>query len=154
MKKVIVSFLVSLSMILALTLIIEPAQAQASSTLTVQDKVIHEGKKYIGTKYRYGGTTPKGFDCSGFIGFTYKKATGKTLPRTAAQMYKTGKSISKANLKKGDLVFFSTVKKGASHAGIYIGNNQFIHASSSKGVTITALSNSYWKSRYIGAKRV
>ena len=154
MKKVIVSFLVSLSMILALTTIIEPAQAQASSKLTVQDKVIHEGKKYIGTKYRYGGTTPKGFDCSGFIGFTYKKATGRTLPRTAAQMYKTGKPVSKANLKKGDLVFFSTVKKGASHAGIYIGNNQFIHASSSKGVTITALSNSYWKSRYIGAKRV
>ena len=154
MKKVIVSFLLSLSMILALTAVLDPSPAEASSKMTAEDKVIQEGKKYIGTKYRYGGTTPKGFDCSGFIGFTYKKATGKTLPRTAAQMYKTGKAVTKANLKKGDLVFFSTVKKGASHAGIYIGNNQFIHASSSKGVTITALSNAYWKSRYIGAKRV
>ena len=115
-------------------------------------KVVTEAKKLIGTPYKWGGTTPKGFDCSGFVYYTYKKA-GKVLPRSSAEMYKLGTSVSKSQLRPGDLVFFTTYKKGASHVGIYIGNNQMIHASS-KGVKIDSINNSYWKPRFIGAKRL
>ncbi|PKG25646.1 C40 family peptidase [Niallia nealsonii] len=120
--------------------------ASSKSAVTV-------AKKYIGTPYKYGGMSPKGFDCSGLVGYSYKK-TGKTLPRTAGDMYKKGKKVTKKNLKKGDLIFFSTYKKGASHVGIYVGDNKFIHSSSSKGVKIDQLSNTYWKSKYYGAKRL
>ncbi|WP_163100740.1 C40 family peptidase [Peribacillus alkalitolerans] len=147
MKKALVATVLMLTILIGF---IAPSAEAAYSP----DKIVSEGKKYIGTKYKFGGTTPKGFDCSGFLGYTFKKATGKTLPRTAAGIYATGKAVSKSKLQKGDLVFFTTYKKGASHAGIYIGNNQFIHASSSKGVSIASLNNSYWKPRFIGAKRM
>lgn len=151
MKKVIVSSILTLAMMFTF---LSPSNTEAAVQKTsVQDKIINEGKKYIGTKYKFGGTTPKGFDCSGFIGYAFKKGGGKTLPRATAQMFKTGKSVNKTHLQKGDVVFFTTYKKGASHAGIYIGNNKFLHSSSSKGVTIDSLSNSYWKPKYIGAKR-
>ncbi|MGV3240836.1 C40 family peptidase, partial [Streptococcus hyovaginalis] len=106
-----------------------------------------------GSPYKYGGTSPKGCDCSGFVGSRYTKV-GKSLPRTTADMSKKGKKVKKSNLKKGDLIFFKTYKKGASHVGIYIGSNQFIHSSSSKGVKVDKLSNSYWKTKYYGAKRI
>ncbi|GMO00245.1 C40 family peptidase [Parageobacillus thermoglucosidasius] len=116
--------------------------------------LIAEAKKLIGTPYRYGGTTPKGFDCSGFVYYTHKKV-GKILPRSSNQMYQKGKAVHKSNLRPGDLVFFNTskTKKGVSHVAIYIGNNRIIHAVS-KGVKIDSLSNSYWKSKYVGAKRL
>jgi cell wall-associated NlpC family hydrolase len=101
----------------------------------------------------YGGTTPSGFDCSGFIQYVFAK-NGVTLPRVSRDQYKTGSSVSFSNLKAGDLVFFSLAKNGiVDHAGIYVGNGQFINASSSKGVTIYTL-GTYWKSAYVGAKRV
>ncbi|WP_153127132.1 C40 family peptidase [Peribacillus tepidiphilus] len=149
MKKRIIAPILMLAMLITLITPINSAEAAFSP-----DKIISEGKKYIGTRYQYGGSTPKGFDCSGFVAYTYKKATGITLPRTAAGMFQKGKAVHKSKLQKGDLVFFSTYKKGASHAGIYIGNNQFIHASSSKGVKIDSLNSSYWKNKYIGAKRL
>ncbi|WP_019243468.1 MULTISPECIES: C40 family peptidase [Bacillus] len=152
MKKIIVSSVLALSLISTFLL---PNYTEAASTTTVeQNKVINTGKKFIGTKYRFGGTTPSGFDCSGFVGYTYSKAIGKKLPRSTSELYQTGKAVSKSNLQVGDLVFFTTYKKGASHTGIYVGNNKFIHSSSSKGVTIDSLSNSYWKPKYIGAKRI
>lgn len=80
--------------------------------------------------------------------------TGIQLPRTTIGQFNIGTSINKEDLKKGDLVFFETYRSGPSHLGIYIDNNNFIHASSSKGVTISSLDESYWKSRYIGARRV
>jgi cell wall-associated NlpC family hydrolase len=110
-------------------------------------------KKYIGVPYKWGGTSPKGFDCSGLIGYSYSKA-GKKIPRTTGQLYKTGQAVQKKSLKKGDVVFFSTYKKGPSHVGLYLGGNQFIHASSSKGVKIDSMSNPYWSKAYYGAKRI
>ncbi|MBC2722210.1 MAG: C40 family peptidase [Desulfosporosinus sp.] len=115
--------------------------------------IIATGKQYIGVKYVYGGTTPSGFDCSGFTQYVFAK-NGINLPRVSRDQFKTGTSVSFSNLKSGDLVFFSLAKNGVvDHVGIYVGNGQFINASSSKGVTIYTL-GSYWKSVYVGAKRV
>ncbi|MEZ2717664.1 peptidase P60 [Niallia circulans] len=147
MKKVLVMSLLSFGLLFSG--IFNAHEASAAS----KKSVVTIAKKYIGTPYKYGGTSPKGFDCSGFVGYSYKKL-GKSLPRTTASMYKKGKKVKKSNLKKGDLIFFKTYKKGASHVGIYIGSNQFIHSSSSKGVKVDKLSNSYWKTKYYGAKRI
>ncbi|WP_102273760.1 C40 family peptidase [Cytobacillus massiliigabonensis] len=111
-------------------------------------------KLYIGSPYQFGGTSPVGFDCSGYIQFVFKKM-GVQLPRTTADQYHFGKDIDRAQLRVGDIVFFETYKDGPSHDGIYLGDNQFIHASTSKGVMFSSLDDPYyWKERYIGAKRV
>ncbi|MEK4909523.1 C40 family peptidase [Niallia sp. FSL R7-0648] len=147
MKKVLVMSFLSFGLLYSG--IFTAPEASAAS----KKSVVTVAKNYIGTPYKYGGTSPKGFDCSGFVGYSYKKV-GKSLPRTTASIYKKGKKVKKANLQKGDLIFFETYKKGASHVGIYIGSNQFIHSSSSKGVKVDKLSNSYWKTKYYGAKRI
>lgn len=125
-----------------------------SSTKTSKaSAIIATGKQYIGVKYVYGGTTPSGFDCSGFVQYVFAK-NGISLPRVSRDQYHEGTSVSFSNLKAGDLVFFSVAKNGAvDHLGIYVGNGQFINASSSKGVTIYTL-GPYWKSAFVGAKRV
>ena len=117
------------------------------------ENIIATAKKYMGVPYVWGGTTPAGFDCSGFVQYVYRQH-GITLPRTSAQQYTAGKSVKKSELKPGDLVFFATDYTKVNHLGIYIGNGQFIHASSSKGVTVSSMSNSYWMPRYYGARRV
>lgn len=126
----------------------------SSSTRTSKaSAIIATSKQYIGVKYVFGGTTPSGFDCSGFTKYVFAK-NGVTLPRVSRDQYKKGTSVSLSNLKPGDLVFFSFAKNGVvDHVGIYVGNEQFINASSSKGVTIYTL-GTYWKSVYVGAKRV
>lgn len=112
-------------------------------------------KSYIGVPYVWGGSSPDGFDCSGFSSYVMSK-NGIPIPRVAAdQYYNSGKWISKNQLAKGDLVFFTTYKAGPSHVGIYIGNDQFIHASSGAGkITISSMSNPYYAQRFIGAKRI
>ncbi|MEH6945255.1 C40 family peptidase [Bacillus sp. JJ722] len=150
MKKLII--LTTLAFGILFSGIFGSVDASAASTTNYRVNAANIGQKFIGVPYKWGGTTPSGFDCSGFVGYAYKKS-GKALPRTAAQMYQKGTSIAKNRLQKGDTVFFSTYKKGASHVGIYVGNNKFVHASS-KGVKVDSLNNSYWKSKYLGAKRI
>ena len=116
--------------------------------------VITTAKKYIGTPYAFGGTTPKAFDCSGYLQYVFAK-NGISIPRTADEQYKLGlRTKSSKQLVPGDLVFFTTYEAGASHCGIYLGNGRFIHASASKGVRIDELSNSYWSPRYYGGKHI
>ncbi|WP_404427527.1 NlpC/P60 family protein [Ureibacillus chungkukjangi] len=117
------------------------------------NEVTATASKYIGTPYRYGGTTASGFDCSGFTQKVFSEL-GISLTRTTSSQYAQGTSVSKSNLEVGDLVFFNTSGRGVSHVGIYVGNNSFTHASSSKGITTSKLSESYWATRYIGAKRI
>ncbi|SFG76220.1 Putative peptidoglycan binding domain-containing protein [Priestia megaterium] len=123
----------------------------SSTSSSSASKVISYGKRFMGTPYVWGGSTPSGFDCSGFLNYVYRNAVGVNLPRTVAAIYQTGTRVSSP--QPGDIVFFETYKPGASHAGIYLGNGQFLNASSSQGVTISSMSNSYWSKRYLGAKR-
>lgn len=115
--------------------------------------VISTAKKYIGVPYQFGGTTPKAFDCSGYLQYVFAK-NGMNLPRTADLQYKLGKSMEASKLEAGDLVFFSTYEAGASHCGLYLGKGEFIHVSSSKGVRIDKLNDSYWKTKYYGGKHI
>lgn|GEM_PF-1000400 len=129
------------------------APSPSPTPATKASAIIATGKQYTGVKYVYGGTTPSGFDCSGFTRYVFAK-NGVSLPRVSRDQYKVGTSVSFSNLKAGDLVFFSFAKNGVvDHVGIYVGSGQFINASSSKGVTIYTL-GTYWKSVYVGAKRV
>ncbi len=105
-----------------------------------------------GIPYRFGGTTPAGFDCSGFTQYVFAKF-GINLPRTSYDQIQVGSAVPKADLKAGDLVFFTTYTAGASHVGIYIGNSQFVHASTS-GTRTGSLTTSYYINRYVGARRV
>lgn len=127
------------------------SQVKTASTNT-SSNLVRVAKKYKGVPYVWGGSTPKGFDCSGYLNYVFSKGAGINLPRTVADIYKQGKKVS--SLQAGDIVFFQTYKKGASHAGVYLGGNKFIHSSSSSGVTVSSMNNSYWSKRYLGAKRM
>ncbi|MGE6487610.1 C40 family peptidase [Paenisporosarcina sp. NPDC076898] len=153
LKSFVAKFITACTM--ATILVTAPLSIQTEAAGSIESKeLISVANNLIGTKYVYGGTTAKGFDCSGFIGYVYKEL-GLNLPRTSAGMYATGTKVSYDNLQPGDLVFFNTSGRGVSHAGIYIGAEKFVHSSSSKGVSIARLDDPYyWGARYIGAKRV
>lgn len=110
-------------------------------------------KKYKAVPYKYGGTSIKGFDCSGFVQFTYKSLFNINLPRTTWHMLKEGVSISKKKLQVGDLVLFKT-SKHYRHVGIFMGDNLFIHVSTKKGLMKSSLNNPYWIKHYLTSRRV
>lgn len=109
--------------------------------------------EWYGTRYRMGGTTKSGVDCSAFVQAVYLSAFGVAIPRTAAEQFRAAHIISATELKEGDLVFFNTIG-GISHVGLYLRNNKFVHASSSDGVKVSDLYESYYLRRYIGAGRI
>ena len=115
-------------------------------------RIVQTSMQYMGVPYVFGGSTPSGFDCSGYVRYVFAQA-GIYLPRMADEQYYSTTPISTIDLRAGDLVFFSTYTYGPSHVGIYLGDGEFIHASSSRGVSIASLSTSYWTSTYIGARR-
>ncbi len=116
-------------------------------------EVLTYANTFTGVPYKFGGTTPAGFDCSGYIRYVFQKI-GFDMPRQADEQYTVGKKVEKNNLQPGDLVFFETYEPGISHSGIYIGDGQFISATSSSGVAVADIDDSYWGPRYRGAKRV
>ena len=111
-------------------------------------------KSWIGTPYVYGGSSKSGTDCSGYVMQLYKAHYGISLPHNAGQMYNDsrGSSVSRGSLKEGDLVFFGSFWK-IDHVGIYLKGDRFTHASSSKGVIISSMSDNYWRPKYQGARR-
>ncbi|MDO7908683.1 C40 family peptidase [Paenibacillus sp. JX-17] len=114
------------------------------------DQVIDSAK---GTSYVSGGTSLSGFDCSGFTMYVFNKL-GIKLPHQSGSQFSMGKSVSRNEMRPGDLVFFNTSGRGVSHVGIFVGEGKFAHASSSRGVIISSLNESYYAKRYIGAKRI
>lgn len=118
-------------------------------------RLVEETKKYLGVSYVYGGTSPSGFDCSGFVYYVYRQC-GYTITRTATAQNSVGSYVSRDNLQPGDIIiFYNSAKSAIGHSGIYIGNGQFIHASSGSGkVVITNLSASYYNTHYYSARRV
>lgn len=109
---------------------------------------------WYGVRYRRGGNTKTGVDCSGFTVAVYAAVYGMTLPRVSREQYRISRKISTTELREGDLVFFNTTGRGVSHVGVYLGNNRFIHASVSKGVMVNSLFESYYLKRFIGAGRI
>ncbi len=122
-----------------------------SRTSSLAISLTRSAMRFIGTPYVFGGTSPTGFDCSGYTQHVFAML-GISLPRTADAQYYAGRP-TKGGIAAGDLVFFQTYLPGPSHVGIYLGGGRFIH-SSSHGVRISALRESYWAARYLGAKRV
>ncbi|MGC1381990.1 MAG: C40 family peptidase [Candidatus Baltobacteraceae bacterium] len=120
-------------------------------TSKIAQQLTHSALHFLGVPYVFGGTTSSGFDCSGFVQHVFAML-GIEVPRTADAQYDVGRPAV-GGPRPGDLVFFDTYG-GVSHVGIYLGRGQFVHASSSRGVMVSRLSESYWASRYVGAKRL
>jgi hypothetical protein len=127
--------------------------AAAGNETPKEAAIIATAKKYLGVPYVFGGETTSGIDCSSFTQHVMR-ANGIDLPRTAAEQFAIGTPVNRSDLQPGDLVFFTTYKPGASHVGIYMGNNRFIQASSRAGkVTISNLTDAFYTEHYIGARR-
>lgn len=125
------------------------------SSKPVQRDVIRTARSLLGTPYKYGGTTPEGFDCSGFVQYVYRTAARVLLPRMTHDLIRSGKPIRPGQLRPADLVYFKIEHQKPLHVGIYLGDGAFIHAPSAHGkVNIQRLDQVYWKDRYLGARRV
>ena len=134
--------------------IIDAAEAASSGSAS---EVVDLAMQYLGYPYCYGGSSPSGFDCSGFVRYVYSQL-GCSLNRTASAQMSNGTSVSMSELQPGDLVFFLKSGSGASrasHVGIYIGGGQFIHAStSSTGVIISDMDSAYYTTGFVGGRRI
>ncbi len=128
-------------------------QHKKSSSPKNLAKLYAQYNEYKGTPYRLGGTSKRGVDCSGFTQLTFKNKFNIHLERTTREQIKMGHKISKSSLESGDLVFFKTSWRSL-HVGMYLENNKFLHASTSQGVTISSLNESYWRKKYIQSRRI
>ena len=123
--------------------------------LTYREKILFEVIKYLDTPYKYGGNSDKGIDCSAFTKQVFENSVTAELPRSAREQFGVGEKIDKDELKFGDLVFFNTRRRSnPGHVGIYLGDNQFVHASRQLGVTVSSLDEKYYKTRFSGARRI
>ncbi|BEH71921.1 hypothetical protein GBS0709_10380 [Edwardsiella tarda] len=119
----------------------------------IKSKIMDQYASWKGVRYRLGGDSKRGIDCSAFVQRTFREQFGLELPRSTSQQEGTGRAIKRSKLRIGDLVLFRAGSTGR-HVGIYLGNDQFVHASTSSGVTISNLNETYWKKRYREARRV
>ena len=137
-------------------LLAQGSPLEAGTPGLILSGVLEKAETMIGVPYLWGGNTPEeGLDCSGFVRYVYQKAAGILLPRLSAQISRKGKAIAQTDLHPGDLVFFNTPRGAATHVGIYVGENQFIHAPRTGAfIRIESMKSAYWTSRYYGARRV
>lgn len=119
-------------------------------------KIANQALTYRGTRYKFGGTTKKGMDCSGLVSRIYSDLKMHRVPRVSAALYKSGEPVSLDALRPGDLVFFkNTYKHGISHVGVYAGNNKFVHAANKRhGVIVTSMADPYYQLHFAGARRL
>ncbi len=134
-------------------IILNSKKADLADSGSVRKKIYRQYERWKGTKYHIGGLSRKGIDCSGLVYVTYREQLGIQLPRTTKLQVKAGRTIKRSELRPGDLVFFKTGIK-VRHVGIYIEDGKFFHASTKKGVTISKLSDYYWKDRYWHSRRM
>lgn len=129
---------------------------RASNILERAQNLVLNAMGFMGIPYRWGGTTPEaGFDCSGFVQYVFRQAAGLVLPRSSFDQIRQGAVVGRDELQAGDLVFFNTMRATASHVGIYLGENRFIHSPSrGKTVEIVSFTDPYWQARYDGARRL
>ncbi|MCP4764067.1 MAG: hypothetical protein GY870_20000 [archaeon] len=128
-------------------------QSDKPDTNAIKNKILKEFKEWEGTPHRMGGNSKQGIDCSGFANYIYTKLFNIRVPRTTKQFFTAGKKINKSQLKPGDLVAFNP-HSYPRHVGIYMGNDKFIHASTTKGVMMSDLGNPYWKKNYVMSRRI
>lgn len=131
----------------------KPVTTQSRTEKSMQANLLAVYADWKGTPYKWGGDSKKAIDCSAFMQRTFEEGFGKKLPRTTQEQYAIGKKIDKKALQTGDLVFFKT-GSNTWHVGVYLSDNQFMHASVTYGVSVTDINNPYWKRRYIGARRI
>lgn len=132
----------------------EPDPSQAPAAGSIGEQIVAFAEQFLGTPYVWAGSSPSGFDCSGFVSYVFKNF-GYTVNRTAASMYTNGVAVDKSELQIGDAVFFASSSESIGHVGIYIGDGEFIHSSSGCGyVTISGLEESYYSRMYVGARRI
>lgn len=132
----------------------EPDPSQAPAAGSIGEQIVAFAEQFLGTPYVWAGSSPSGFDCSGFVSYVFKNF-GYTVNRTAASMYTNGVAVDKSELHIGDAVFFASSSESIGHVGIYIGDGEFIHSSSGCGyVTISGLDESYYSRMYVGARRI
>ncbi|MGO3741777.1 C40 family peptidase [Kerstersia sp.] len=122
----------------------------------MDNALVSTALEHLGVRYKWGGANPDtGFDCSGLVVYAARESLGLQLPRSASELAHEGKAVARADLQPGDLVFFNTLGRRYSHVGIYVGDNQFVHAPNSKGVVrIESLDIRYWSKRFNGARRL
>lgn len=124
-----------------------------ADTSTVSGRAATKAAQQIGRPYRYGGSTPKGFDCSGLVYYSYQQA-GQAVPRTSAAQFSTARPIELREAKPGDLLFFAT-RKSVDHVAIYVGDNTFVHApSSGKKVSVARVTDAYYRDHFVAAGRL
>jgi cell wall-associated NlpC family hydrolase len=149
LKRVWIAFGVTVSMLPTLPSWAEDAPDGGAAELVVRALAL------VDTPYRYGGRTPAGFDCSGFVGFVFAEAAGLVLPRRSEDIVRVGDPLERDRLIAGDLVFFNTLGRRYSHVGIYIGDGRFVHAPARGGrVRVEQISDPYWRARYNAARRL
>ncbi|GGY99241.1 MULTISPECIES: NlpC/P60 family protein [Shewanella] len=130
----------------------EPQAVPATNPLSTGElKTVQQ--QWQGVPYRLGGSSKKGIDCSGFVAVTYQQLLAMSLPRTVEEQAELGYAVTRAQLRSGDLLFFKTGRV-RRHVGIYLSNGEFMHASTSQGVTISSLNNDYWRRHYWQARRL
>ena len=154
MKKILFALILSLSAPTLTTAAEQQSYHAFDSHELASQEVLLEALKYVGVRYKFGGRSLSGLDCSGLVQLVFEESVGKELPRTARAMSDVGKKVSINDLKPGDLVFFNTLRRSFSHVGIYLGEGYFLHSPRKGAFVRVEKMKDYWMKRFNGARRI